>query len=62
MIYYLNSHILLIVDYPDIKKFFYIEHPDAANRRPDEVAYIRQQNNNISINDLNEGTCRQLNA
>ena len=42
-------------DEAPVNKSFYIEHPDAANRLPREVAEIRKQNNNIVVNDLNEG-------
>jgi len=35
--------------YPPIKKNFYIEDADVANMEPEEIAAVREQNNNIMV-------------
>ena len=58
LIFFLPSPLCCLrmtLDKPELVKNFYTEHPDAANRSPPEVADIRLRNNNIVVNDLNEG-------
>ena len=49
-----------LLDHPSVVKKFYIENPDTANRTPLEVAQIRAENNNIVVNDLNDGEPRDI--
>lgn len=37
---------------PPVQKNFYKEHPEVANMPPEKVAYIREQNNNITASRL----------
>ena len=46
-------------DHPEVRKNFYIEHPQTASRTPVEVEQIRRRNNNISVIDLCKG-CSEL--
>ena len=43
-------------DHPEVRKNFYIEHPDTASRTPSEVEQIRRRNNNITVEDLSKGS------
>ena len=45
-------------DYPPIKKNFYIEDADVANMEPEEIAAIREQNNNIMVSCDEDGEVR----